>query len=219
MSIPKVIYQTFKSDDLPLITRWHIKRFRENNKDYQYEFYDDHRIESFFLEEFGQDILSLYKRLNIGAAKADMFRYAILLKRGGIYLDIDSNIKGSLNNIIQEDDQAIISLEKNPNLFVQWALIYAPNHPFLKRTLDKVIDNIKNNSYPNDVHKMTGPSVYTEAINECLAESSDISYRVMGTDYNGRLKFKYRFSKFLYNRGEHWKKKQLSTPVLKDIID
>ena len=217
MAIPKVIYQTFKSNDLPFITRWHINRFRKNNKDYQYEFYDDQRIESFFLEEFGAEILSYYKRINIGAAKADMFRYAVLLKKGGIYIDIDSDIKGSLNDIIKKEDKAIISLEKNPDLFVQWALIYEPNHPFLQRTLDKVIDNIKVNRYPNDVHKMTGPSVYTEAINECLSESADIPYRIMGTDYNGCLKFKYRFSKFLYDKGEHWKKKQLTIPVLRSI--
>ncbi len=217
MAIPRIIYQTFRSSDLPFITRWHIARFKKNNKDYQYEFYDDERIALFFSEEFGDEVLSLYNRINIGAAKADMFRYAILLRKGGVYLDIDSDIKGSLNEIIQENDKAIISFEKNPHLFVQWALIYEANHPFLQRTLDKVIDNIKENRYPNDVHKMTGPSVYTEAINECLSESADIAYRIMGTDYNGRLKFKYRFSKFLYDKGEHWKKKQLTIPVLKSI--
>ncbi|MGY0039768.1 glycosyltransferase family 32 protein [Pedobacter sp. NJ-S-72] len=89
MSIPKIIHQTFKTSKLPVITRWHIARFRKKNPEYSYEFYDDLRIEAFLLKEFDEDMLSLYKRINIGAAKADFFRYAVLYKKGGVYLDID----------------------------------------------------------------------------------------------------------------------------------
>lgn len=216
MAIPKIIYQTFKSTDLPLLTRWHIYRFRRKNKDYKYEFYDDERVDDFIRTEYGEEIYALYKRINIGAAKADFFRYAILLKHGGVYLDIDSDIKVSLSKIILPEDNAILSMEKNPNLYVQWALIYEPQHPFLKRTFEKVLENLSSNKFPHDVHKMTGPTVYTEAVHECLAENPDIPYRLLGTDYDGYLKFKYRFSnKLLYKKGEHWKKKQSIIPVLK----
>ncbi len=215
MSIPKIIHQTFKSEKLPLITRWHISRFKRNNPDYAYEFYDDLRIEKFLSEFFDDEVLKLYKRLNIGAAKADFFRYAVLLKKGGVYLDIDSAIRGSLNDFIQPDDMAIISEEGNPGLFVQWALVYSPEHPFLKQTLELVCDNIRNNRYPHDVHKMTGPTVYTQAIKECISNCPDVSYRILGVDYNGHLKFKYPLSKLLYQKGEHWKKLQLSRPVLR----
>jgi mannosyltransferase OCH1-like enzyme len=215
MPIPKVIHQTFKTSKLPYITRWHISRLRKNNPDYTYEFYDDSRIEAFIAEEFPADTLELYKRLNIGAAKADFFRYAVLSKKGGIYLDIDSAIKGSLNDFIQPGDTGVISNEGNHGLFVQWALVYAPNHPFLTKTLDLVLENIRLNKYPHDVHKMTGPQIYTDAIKLCLAENPGIPHRILGTDYNGHLKFKYPLSKLLYNKGEHWKKQQLTRPVLK----
>lgn len=215
MSIPKIIYQTFKSDKLPLITRWHISRFRRKNKDYAYEFYDDNRIESFLKEAYGDKTLKLYQRLNIGAAKADFFRYALLLKKGGIYLDIDSSIKGSLNDFILPNDVAIISDERNPGLCVQWALVFEANHPFLQRTMELMTDNIKKNKYPHDVHKMTGPTVYSEAIKQCLKENPGIPYRKLGIDYNGHFRFKYPLSKLLYQKGTHWKKQQLTHPVLK----
>ncbi len=215
MSIPKVIYQTYKTSKLPLLTQWHIKNFRKRNPDYDYRFYDDERIESFFASEFPQGVFQLYKKLNIGAAKADMFRYAVLLKKGGIYLDIDSIITGRLDDYIKPEDNAIISRERHPGLFVQWALIFAPNHPFLQKTMDKIIQNIDENKYPHDVHRMTGPTVYSEAINECIADNPNISYRIMGTDYDSLFRFKYPFHSLFYNKNEHWKKKQLSTPVLK----
>ena len=216
MAIPKIIHQTFKTAKLPFLTRWHISRFRKKNPDYAYEFYDDARIDDFLKKEFGADTLALYKRINIGAAKADFFRYAVLYKKGGIYVDIDSGINGSLNNFIRSEDMAIITREGNPELFAQWALIYSPGHPFLKKTIEMVLDNIRENKYPHDVHRMTGPTAYTEAINETLKANPDTDYRILGTDYDGHLKVKYKLGKFfLYEKGDHWKKKQLTTPVLK----
>src|SRR6476659_9320710 len=132
MAIPKIIYQTFKTKELPFITKWHIKRFLKNNHEYAYEFYDDARIEEFFKSNFDVDWLKAYQKLNIGAAKADFFRYAILYKKGGVYLDIDSGIKGKLDAFIKPDDKAIISKERNDGVYVQWALIFESGHPFLK---------------------------------------------------------------------------------------
>lgn len=215
MSIPKIIHQTFKTSRLPWLTRWHISRFRKNNPEYSYEFYDDERIDTFLLEEFGKDILALYKRIDIGAAKADFFRYAVLYKKGGIYVDIDSAIIGRLDDFIDVNDQAVISAENNPEVFVQWALVYQANHPFLQRTIELVIENIKSDRYPHDVHQMTGPAVYTKAVKECITSLPDVSYRMLGTDYEGHFKFKYPLSKLLYQKGEHWKKVQLTKPVLK----
>jgi len=216
MAIPKIIHQTFKSSALPFITRWHISKFRKKNPEYAYEFYDDARIETFLLNEFDEEVFSLYKKLNIGAAKADFFRYAVLYKKGGIYVDIDSGINGRLDDFIQPDDIAIITREGDQSLFAQWALIYSPGHPFLKKTLELVMENIRYNKYPHDVHQMTGPTVYTAAINSSLKNDPLISYQLLGTDYNGHLKVKYKLGKFfLYRAGDHWKKKQLTTPVLK----
>lgn len=216
MSIPKIIHQTFKTAKLPLITRWHISRFRKRNPDYIYAFYDDESIISFLKAHFEEDVLTQYLRLNIGAAKADFFRYAVLLKKGGVYIDLDSSINGRLANFIKPEDVAIISKERNPGLYVQWALVFEANHPFLQRCMEMVLDNIRNNRYPHDVHQMTGPQVYSNAINACLQENPDIPHRVLGYDYNGHLKFKYMLGKLIYaNRSEHWKTKQLTTPVLK----
>ncbi|HTF82401.1 MAG TPA: glycosyltransferase, partial [Cytophagales bacterium] len=100
MAIPKIIYQTYKSSKLPVLTRWHIHRMKKKNPEYRYEFYDDLRIDAFISEAYGKEVFDLYKRINIGAAKADFFRYAILYKHGGVYVDIDSLIKKKLDDFI-----------------------------------------------------------------------------------------------------------------------
>ncbi|MBP6624433.1 MAG: hypothetical protein KA198_04635 [Chitinophagaceae bacterium] len=209
MPIPKTIFQTFKSSSLPWITKWHIYRMKKMNPNYAYEFYTDERIIEFIRTYFGIDTLNIYLKIQVGAAKADFFRYLVLFQFGGIYLDIDSQIKQPLDNLIKSDDRAIISLEDNQRFYVQWAMLYEANHPFLAKTIEIVVENIRHNKYPIDSHKMTGPSAYTEAIHRCLEENPSISYRQFGIDYNGHFKFSYPMSKFfLYNKKDHWKQMQ-----------
>ena len=219
MAIPKTIYQTYKTSKLPLITQWHIYRMKKNNPEYDYQFYDDERINSFILENYGNEVFNLYSKINIGAAKADFFRYAILYKNGGIYLDIDSQVVKKLNYFIFPTDNAVISLESNMVNYVQWALVFEAGHPFLKKTLDLVINNLKENKYPYEVHRMTGPTAYTEAINQCLKENPAVQYRQLGIDYNNGFKFSYAMSKFfLYgiSRKNHWRTQAETKPVLKN---
>ena len=91
-------------------------------------------------------------------------------------------------------------------------LIFSKNHPILKKTIDLICTNIKNNSYPNDIHKTTGPSVYSKAINEIHIElfnntinhkdikketditykSNNTSYHLYGLDYNSYLRQEQR---------------------------
>lgn len=216
MAIPKVIIQTFKTGKLPWLTRYHIWKFRKRNPAYHYEFYDDERILNFFKSNFDDSVTDAYLKLGIGAAKADMFRYAVLFKRGGVYLDIDGTISGSLDELIKPDDFAVISKERNPGMFVQWALIFAPEHPILKRVLELVIDNINSNPYPYDVHRMTGPSVYSQAVSEYIQGTGNNAFRMIGIDFEGRLKPKYLFNKLLLygKRSGHWKKEQHIKGVL-----
>lgn len=216
MAIPKQIFQTFKTSKLPWITRRHIKKMLKKNPGYEYHFYDDEKILKFFTEEMPPEYLAAYKRLTIGAAKADFFRYAVLYKKGGIYLDIDSGVRSPFRKFIREDDEAIITNEGNPGLFAQWALIFNKEHPVLKRVLEIVLDNIQTHRYPHDVHATTGPTAYTQAVNSCIAEYPDMPYRILGIDYDGHLQVKYKLGKFfLYkNKAEHWKKKQNTHDII-----
>lgn len=83
MSIQKSIYQTYKTKNLPLLTKWHIKRLKKRNPEYDYYFFDDQMIIDFVKKEFSKEVFDLFMKINIGAAKADFFRYAVLYKRGG----------------------------------------------------------------------------------------------------------------------------------------
>jgi mannosyltransferase OCH1-like enzyme len=219
VAIPKIIYQTYISDRLPIITRFFIWWMKRQNRDYRYEFYDDARIEKFLKDEFAPEVFKVYDKLAIGAAKADFFRYAILYKYGGVYIDIDGAILRPLSEIIRADDVAVLSREIHPGLFVQWALIYDKGHPFMQRTLNRCMENINQNRSPHNVLYMTGPNVYSEVVNQSLAAHERIDYRIFGVDFERKKRSviipKHFLNYLLYLKRPGWYKVQKKIAVLK----
>ena len=63
--------------------------------------YTDEQMNDYMNSNADKEILDLYWKMNHIVAKADIWRYTILLERGGIYLDIDSKINRSLNDLIE----------------------------------------------------------------------------------------------------------------------
>ncbi len=47
----------------------------------------------------------------LGAAKADIWRYAVLWLYGGVYLDYDSDIRTLFDELISQEDEVILSEE------------------------------------------------------------------------------------------------------------
>jgi len=231
--IEKNIFQSWHTKDLHPSVQEKINSFLKINPEYNYNLYTDEDMDNFVNEHFSGEIAECYNKLNIIVAKVDFWRYLVLYKYGGVYLDMDSAIERPLNELIKDDDDAIITAESNLGFFVQWALIFSKNHPILKKTIEQVVNNIKNNTYPNDIHRMTGPTPYTTAIYEfhtelfnCSIQNSydannvykleDISYRLYGVDYNGYFSFKHNFAALLFSNKKHWRQEEKEKNLLKD---
>jgi mannosyltransferase OCH1-like enzyme len=63
----------------------------------------------------GTSLLWAYNMISpaAGAAKADLWRYAVLWTYGGAYIDDDSDLHSPLDEVIKEEDKLIVSYEKN----------------------------------------------------------------------------------------------------------
>lgn len=187
--IPKIIHQTYYKKEIPLILNENINKIKSMNPGWEYRFYDDNDIERYF-DCFFPWALEMYRRINpsYGAVKADFFRYFLMYREGGVYLDIKSSISKPLKNIIRYDDQYLLSHWDNssgeeyegvgirPEIplpkgeFIQWFIVAAPKHPFLKIIIDSVCENFRNYS-PYSIGtggkgtlRLAGPTAYTLSI-------------------------------------------------------
>jgi inositol phosphorylceramide mannosyltransferase catalytic subunit len=110
--IPNVVYQTWKSPLVSLRHAWEILRFRRTNHDYSFRFFDDRQLHEYMNRNFaGQPILEVFNDLQIPASRADVWRYCVLFREGGIYCDIDSALKIPFRELLRDDPAEMISFE------------------------------------------------------------------------------------------------------------
>jgi hypothetical protein len=94
-NIPKIIHQTYKrKDKIPAKVSENFKKFAP---EYNRIVYDDNDIEIFLKENFKPCVLNSFRRLKLGAHKADLFRYAVLFVHGGVYMDIKTELVEQLS--------------------------------------------------------------------------------------------------------------------------
>lgn len=227
-NIPKVIHQVYiqqKSDKLPLQILENINYIQKLNPDWKYQLYTDDEVESFILTHYGNNMLKVYNKINpdYAAAKCDLFRYLLIYKKGGVYLDIKSAMSKPLNDIIKEDVYYLSHWKQKywknifpPNgEFQQWFIISKPKHPYLKNVIQNVIHNISNyDKEKNGVGKfatlsLTGPIVYTRTINKILKKHKHkiyMTHQQLGMIYNNTPENHFNFFKKHYTK--------LNTPVV-----
>jgi hypothetical protein len=226
--IPKVVYQTWKTKSFHPNCVKIAHNMQRLNPTYKFVLYDDNEMESFIKCNFDQSIYDCYIQLNVGASKADFWRYCVLYKNGGVYLDIDSEICRPLDELIVGDEQCIITREGNPGVFNNWIMIFEKEHPILLECINKCCYNIINKT-TNDVCKLTGPvGPLTDAINDVLIplynkktnlyfESDDnlnnvlnvktnkVRCRFYGVDMESFAKFKHQYVNDLYANNTYWR--------------
>ena len=110
--IPNRVYQTWVRPVLPLALALEVRRFRRLNHDYSFSFFDDQQMARYMDANYaGHPILKVFKDLRMPVMKADIWRYCILLREGGIYCDIKSTLTVPLRELLHEDPSELISFE------------------------------------------------------------------------------------------------------------
>lgn len=236
--IPKIIHQSYLSGDLPKKIEENIKKIKRINNTWEYRFYSERDIVSFIQKHYSKDIIEAYNKINpeYGAARADFFRYLLLYKEGGLWLDIKSTIKRPLDSTLKKDDYFILSQWQNkmgekyqgyglcPELnhipggeFQQWHILTAPKNPAIKKVIENTILRI--NNYDIKTHGIgrrgvlltTGPIIYTLSI---LSYLKDIKHRFV--DIENEFKIEYTVFNKHHEHNNLFKKhySKLTTPVV-----
>jgi hypothetical protein len=110
--IPNRVYQTWKEQELPLALALEIRRFRKLNPDYSFSFFDDQQMAEYMESRYaGHPILPVFREARVPVLKADIWRYCILFREGGIYCDIKSAVKIPLRELLRDDVSELVSFE------------------------------------------------------------------------------------------------------------
>jgi inositol phosphorylceramide mannosyltransferase catalytic subunit len=193
--IPRLIHQTTHDKEWALghpRLRENIARLKSLNPGWDHRLYDDNDALAFIASRCGAAMARRFSRINpaYGPARADFFRYLLMLELGGVYLDLKSTARRPLDEVLRADDSYLLSHWRNgpgesregwglhPGLgawgeFQQWHIAAQPGHVFLKAVVARVAENIDRYGPDGEVGKrgvlaITGPVAYTLAIRPLL---------------------------------------------------
>lgn len=189
---PSTIWQTWK--DLPG-TRGFSKvqdsteTWNKRNPHADHRILSDAQAEEYIKELYDgySDIIEAYESLPQPVLKADFFRYLILLAKGGIYTDIDTDALKPSSEWISRDQYnelgLVVGIEADPNRedwaewysrriqFCQWTILSKPGHPVLIDIVSKITREtlrLKTETKLEDpelsVVELTGPAVWTDTL-------------------------------------------------------
>jgi mannosyltransferase OCH1-like enzyme len=81
----------------------------EKNPEYAYRYYNGTERREWLKKNMGHTILAAYDKVNPNAYKADIFRYSIVYKYGGCYLDVGTIAITHLRDTIHPNDSFVSS--------------------------------------------------------------------------------------------------------------
>ena len=192
--IPKIIHQTWRNEkSIAASYKLCIKTVKQKHLDYCYRFYNDEQCRDVVKQDF-KEFLGVYDSMT-PVEKADLFRYLIVYRDGGIYLDIDCYCVANFDDLI-DGAEFVAGYEqgwKERALFryTQWAFAAKAGHPVLIEAANRCkINHLK--SPTMWTLKKTGPIMWTYLINEMegshdlkLGKESWFGSRILGVNARG----------------------------------
>ncbi|QIM62279.1 glycosyl transferase [Pasteurellaceae bacterium Orientalotternb1] len=160
--ITKTIWQTNYSNQvtLPVYCNYLFNRLLSLSYDYRYVSTEER--ESYIKANADERTFAAYSLLTDGAAQADFWRIFTLYKEGGVYMDIDGHLVWALSSIIKENDSEVVITRRDK--YTNFFLASEKGNPFLKETLDIIIDNIEQRRIDGGVFCLTGPITLNQAL-------------------------------------------------------
>lgn len=155
--ISRIVWQTNYSDSVTLPVYFNYLWNRLMSAGFEYRFCNDEVCAEFVRREFPGAVFDAYSTLQIGAAKADFWRVLVLLRQGGVYLDIDAAFCWPLGSLFSAT-QTELFIRTNDQSLTNFFMASAPNQPLMQEIADRILRNVQENKLVS-VYDMTGPTV------------------------------------------------------------
>lgn len=208
--IPKRIHQIYITpqlvdEPLPAVLLENISETRALNPNWEYKLWRNAEIEEYILQHYGKTVLQCYNWIDTEycAIKADLFRYLLIYREGGVYIDLKCVFARPLDDLLRSDDAYILSHWDNrmggvredwgnffPELahlkkreYLMGVVIAVAGHPFLREVLRGTLKNISgynpyriNTGYIGTM-RVAGPIAYTLSIEKAKKKYPESPFR------------------------------------------
>ena len=175
--IPRIIWQTAKSHKpAPPASQKIINSWKKLNPEWRRHLLDDEELEIFMRTHFNNTVVESFLNLPLPVMRADFFRVAVMYYEGGIYADVDVELKQPIqkwdNNAIDKCE-VVIGMENAAHI-CNWGFAGRRNHLLFKLATEYSIERWMNKTFVMDehlIHGVTGPGLLTDALFDLAKEA------------------------------------------------
>jgi hypothetical protein len=171
--IPLDIYQTWHTKDLPPKMHECVETLKKQNPEFMHHLYDEEECYQFIKDNFDPEVAEAYDALIPKSYKSDLWRFCILYKRGGIYLDIKYyGVNGfKLINLTDKEhfvyDSTCYTVDGEKVDGIYTAIIVClPGNIKLKKSIDLIVENVRTKYYGKSHLEPTGPLLLSKPFSE-----------------------------------------------------
>ena len=127
------------------IPRYIYEQYQKYAPGFKLDIFDDEDCKEFLRREYDESYVQKFEELETGAHKADLFRYAYLFKRGGLYMDVKTVLMRDLDKILDDFPTKFVMVKTvnakqydivNDNGSMYNGVIYLPRKHLHQRTVD-----------------------------------------------------------------------------------
>jgi hypothetical protein len=168
--IPKLIHQTWKTNDIPQ-GMGDPESWRRLNPDWGYTLWTDDMLLQ-FMHAHHPELVELYQSYPHGVQRADLARYCLLHAFGGIYADVDTRCLAPLDPLVREE--RVVLCEEPPHVhfhahrrgiktqYFNGTMAGPAGHPFWAKLIELCVR--ARHGATKDVLDSTGPLVLSAAV-------------------------------------------------------
>lgn len=163
--IPKKIHMIWLGSAPPDFVRTMFNSWKQMHAGWEVKLWTQNDVDSFHLKN-----LQAYQTAKNWGEKSDIFRYELLEREGGVYVDADFECLQPFDDICKRADffTGVAYSEGIPH-FYNGLIGCRPGHPIIRRCVNDLRVGPGDNDFQRILHA-TGPHYFSACIRSCMGE-------------------------------------------------
>ena len=159
MSIPRIVHQLWKNDEIPAQWKDAVASVQRYHKGWEYRLWTDDMLDA-YVRQYHPQFYPKFAGFNRHIMRVDVFRYILMQDFGGLYCDLDYEFVRPFD---YGDAELVLSLEYDEaygddvNQVANYIFASAKGHPLWRDVLDDLERHPPVAEKSTDVCLVTGP--------------------------------------------------------------
>jgi mannosyltransferase OCH1-like enzyme len=188
--IPKYFFQIWINNEnkIPKLIEENFNSIKYENQDFECKLYKKDDCLDFLQKNYEEDVINAYNKIIPGAYKADLMRYCILYKKGGIYLDAKLKpINDFKLNHVTDKEYYVKDFKFMGGGVTNGFMVCKKNNPKLLKAINEIVKNVKEKYYGKNSLSPTGPLLLKKVFSEEEINNFDFEYTTYSNGSDNKL--------------------------------